>query len=250
MESLIKWKRGDYIKLSKAVSRYNKVINKTSDLDMDTLPDIKKYSELKSNITTRKELNRVINSLNRVNSENLSKTVTFPSGEKMTEYEYGELKKQRANALRSLTREKNKILEERPSIGMGDERISEIEAIQQSLQNLEGKTGKSFEKTVMRIEKLGVADRGMKKAITFRENMYTALEGVSNFENYEILKKELDKIKNPHKFFEYVKQSPILMDIFLWYKNPEALHYGSFSSNQEAFNSSLLFHLGIEDIET
>lgn len=249
MESLIKWKRGDYIRLSKAVSRYNTLIN-TSDVNSETLPEIQKYSELKSSITTRKELNRVVNSLKRANRENLSKTVKFDSGESLTKYEYDELKKQRSNALRSLTREKNKILEERPSIGMGDERISEIEAIQTSLQNLENKTGKNFEKTILRIQKLGVADRRMKKALTFRENMYTALEGVSNFENYEILKKELDKIKNPQKFFEYVKQSPILMDIFLWYKNPEVLHYGSFSSNQEAFNSSLLFHLGIEDIET
>lgn len=249
MESLIKWKRGDYVKLSKAVSRYNTLIN-TSDVNSETLPEIQKYSELKTRITTRKELNRVINSLKRANRENLSKTVKFDSGESLTEYEYGELKKQRANALRSLTREKNKILIERPSIGMGDERISEIEAIQTSLQNLESKTGKIFEKTILRIQKLGVADRRMKKALTFRENMYTALEGISNFENYETLKKELDKIKNPQKFYEYVKQSPILMDIFLWYKKPEDLHYGSFSSNQEAFNSSLLYHLGIEDIET
>ena len=247
MESLIKWKRGDYIRLSKAVSRYNTLI-KTSDVNSETLPEIQKYSELKSSITTRKELNRVVNSLKRANSENLSKTVKFDSGESLTKYEYDELKKQRTTALRSLTREKNKILEERPSIGMGDERISEIEAIQTSLQNLENKTGKNFEKTILRIQKLGVADRRMKKALTFRENMYTALKGVSNFENYGILKKELDKIKNPQKFFEYVKQSPILMDIFVWYKNPEVLHYGSFSSNQEAFNSSLLYHLGIEGI--
>lgn len=247
MESLIKWKRGDYIRLSKAVSRYNTLI-KTSDVNSETLPEIQKYSELKSSITTRKELNRVVNSLKRANSENLSKTVKFDSGESLTKYEYDELKKQRTTALRSLTREKNKILEERPSIGMGDERISEIEAIQTSLQNLENKTGKNFEKTILRIQKLGVADRRMKKALTFRENMYTALKGVSNFENYGILKKELDKIKNPQKFFEYVKQSPILMDIFVWYNNPEVLHYGSFSSNQEAFNSSLLYHLGIEGI--
>lgn len=249
MESLIRWKRGDYIRLSKAVSRFNNVINTANELDMDNLPDIQTYSELKSSITTRKELNRVINSLNRANTENLSETIKFDSGETLTKYEYDELKKQRTSALRSLTLEKNKILKERPSIGMGDERISEIEAIQDSLLNLEEKTGRNFEKTIERIQRLGVSDRKMKKALIFRENMYTALEGISNFENYELLKKELDKIKNPHKFFDYVQQSPILMDVFLWYKNPEVLHYGSFSSNQEAFNSSLLFHLGIEDIE-
>lgn len=249
MDSLIRWRKQDYRNLRNAINKFNYAVEKLENAGSEYLPDFANYKAIKGDITTRKELNRVIKSLRLANYDNLRELVEFETGEKLTVYEYRELKKQRAKALRSLTREKNKILEERPSIGMGDERISEIEAIQQSLQNLESKTGTNFEKTIKRIKKLGVADRGMKKALTFRENMYTALEGVSNFENYDILKRELDKIKNPLKFFEYVKNSPILMDIFLWYKNPEVLHYGSFSSNQEAFNTSLLYHLGIESIE-
>ena len=60
---------------------------------------------------------------------------------------------------------------------------------------------------------------------------------------------ELDKIKNPTKFYEYVSKSPTLMDLFLWYKETDVLFYGAFSSNQEAFDSSLLFQLGINDVE-
>lgn len=248
MDSLIRWKRGDYIRLSKAVSSFNKVLN---DLDMQAsyLPEAQEYKVLRDHITTRKELNRVIDSLKRVTPESLQKTVTFDSGEQLTEYEYNELKRQRRNALRSLSMEKKSILSERPSIGMGDERLSEIEAIQKSIRNFESKSGQSFLDTLSRIKKLGVSDRKMKKAIQFRENMYTALEGISNYDNYELLKSELDKIKNPHKFYDYVKKSPILMDLFLWYKEKDVRQYGSFSSNEEAFNSSLMYHLGIENIE-
>ena len=39
------------------------------------------------------------------------------------------------------------------------------------------------------------------------------------------------------------------MDLFLWYQESDTLFYGAFSNNEEAFNSTLLFHLGINDIE-
>ena len=39
------------------------------------------------------------------------------------------------------------------------------------------------------------------------------------------------------------------MDLFLWYKEKDTLFYGAFSDNQEAFNSTLLYHLGLTDIE-
>ena len=100
-----------------------------------------------------------------------------------------------------------------------------------------------------RIFSVGRTDYELAKSELFRKNFYKALEEISNFQNYDVLKKRLDKIKNPIKFYEFVKQSTILMDLFLWYKESDSLFYGSFSSNQEAFNSSLLFHLGITDIE-
>ena len=46
-----------------------------------------------------------------------------------------------------------------------------------------------------------------------------------------------------------MRKSPILMDLFLWYKEPDSLFYGAFSDNEEAFDSALIFHLGIENVE-
>ena len=249
MDSLIRWKRGDYIKLGQAVSRFNKIINELDTDERNFLPELKNYKEIKEHITSRKELNRIIKSLRRVDTENLLNTKILESGEEISKWEYQELNKARRRAFRNLELERESILKDRPSIGMGDERLSEIHAIEQSFIDLENRTGKDLKRLKTRIFSVGRSDYKLSRDELFRRNFYTALEGISNFQNYDVLKKKLDKIKNPTKFYEFVKKSPILMDLFLWYKESDSLFYGSFSSNQEAFDTSLLFHLGITDIE-
>lgn len=249
MDSLIRWRRGDYVKLGQAVSRFNKIIN---ELDIDErkfLPELKDYEEIRDHITSRKELNRVIKSLRRVNTENLLNTKILESGEEISKWEYQELTKARKRAFRNLERERESILKDRPSIGMGDERLSEIHAIEQSFIDLESKTGSGLKRVMQRIFSVGRSDYKLSRDELFRRNFYTALEGISNFQNYEVLKRELDKIKNPTKFYEFVKRSPVLMDLFLWYKEKDSVFYGAFGDNEEAFNSTLLFHLGITDIK-
>ena len=248
MDSLIRWRRGDYIKLGQAVSRFNKIIKELDDDEVNYLPDIKDYKEVREKITSRKELNRIINALKRANVENLLATRTFDSGEVVSIWEFSEINKAKRRAFRNLEKERESILKDRPSIGMGDERLSEIQAIEDSFERLNEKTGSDLKRLKSRIMSVGRSDYKLSRDELFRKNFYTALEGISNFQNYDILKRELDKIKNPTKFYEYVKQSPILMDLFLWYKEKDTLFYGAFRSNQEAFNSSLLYHLGITDI--
>lgn len=249
MDSLIRWRRGDYIKLGQAVSRFNKIVSSLDSDEREFLPDLKNYQEIKKHITSRKELNRVIKSLRRVNTENLLNTRILESGEEISKWEFQEVNKARKRAFRNLALERETILKDRPSIGMGDERLSEIRAIENSFVTLEFRTGSDLKRLKQRIFSVGRSDYKLSRDELFQQNFYKALEGISNFQNYEVLKRELDKIKNPTKFYEFVRKSPTLMDLFLWYKEPDTLFYGSFSSNQEAFNSSLLFHLGITNIE-
>lgn len=249
MDSLIRWRRGDYVKLGQVVSRFNKIINELDTDERKFLPELKEYKEIRDHITSRKELNRVIKSLRRVNTENLLNTKILESGEEISKWEYQELTKARKRAFRNLERERESILKDRPSIGMGDERLSEIHAIEQSFIDLENKTGQSLKRVKQRIFSVGRSDYKLSRDELFRQNFYTALEGISNFQNYEVLKRELDKIKNPTKFYEFVKKSTILMDLFLWYKEKDSVFYGAFGSNEEAFNSTLLYHLGITDIK-
>ena len=50
MDSLIRWRRGDYIKLGQAVSRFNKIINELDTDEREFLPDLKEYKEIKEHI--------------------------------------------------------------------------------------------------------------------------------------------------------------------------------------------------------
>ena len=249
MDSLIRWKKGDYIKLGQAVSRFNKIINELDVEEKSILPGLQDYQEIKEKITSRKELNRVIKALRRANIENLSEVRVFESGEAVSKWEFAEIRKARGRAFRNLEKERQGILRERVSIGMGDERLSEIHAMEQSFIDLDYRTGSDFKRTVSRIFSVGRSDYGLSKDKLFMDNFYKALEGISNFQNYDVLKKELDKIKNPTKFYEYVSKSPVLMDLFLWYKESDSLFYGGFNNNQDAFDSTLLFHLGITDVK-
>lgn len=248
MDSLIRWKKGDSIRLGRAISRFNKIINEIEVDERDVLPEIRNFKEIKQNINTRKELNRVINALNRANEENLKQTREYASGVELTAWEYREVSKAMRRAMRNLESERAGILAGRESIGMGDERLSEIKAIENSLETLGNRKGAEFMRIKDRIFSLGKSDYKITRDKQFQENFYKALEGISNFQNYDVLKHELDKIKNPSKFYDYVKKSPVLMDLFLWYKESDSLFYGGFSDNQEAFDSTLLFHLGINDI--
>lgn len=249
MDSLIRWKKGDYIKLGQAVSRFNKIINELEVDEIKYLPELKNYKEIKEHITSRKELNRIIKSLRRANIENLLAVKSFESGEQISKWEYQELNKAKRRAFRNLEKEKESILSGRPSIGMGDERLSEIKAIETSFKALQEKTGSDLKRVIDRIFAVGRSDYKLSKDKIFMDNFYKALEGVSNFQNYEVLKNELDKIKNPTKFYEFVKQSPVLMDLFLWYKESDSLFYGGYSDNEDAFDSTLLYHLGITDVK-
>ena len=250
MDSLIRWKKGDYIKLGQAVAKFNNKINQLERNEnlVETLPDKRNYQELKKQIYSRKELNRVIRALRRADIENLSDIHVYESGQEVSKWEFQEINKARRRAIRNLSRERETILSERPSIGMGDERLSEIHAIEKSFSTLNFRVGSDFKRVVSRIFHIGKSDYKLTKDEQFRKNFYKALEGVQNFQNYDVLKKELDKIKNPSKFYEYVKRSPVLMDLFLWYKSPNSLFYGAFDSNEDAFDSTLMFHLGINDV--
>lgn len=105
-ESAIRWTRGDYIRLGQAVSLFNKTVNAHKSAENKLyLPEEREYQELKSRITTRKELNRVISSLRRITNENALELISLESGQTLTKYEYAELKKQRTIASRRLAKD-------------------------------------------------------------------------------------------------------------------------------------------------
>lgn len=248
-QNLIRWTKSDYGKLRYAVNKFNKKVKELENLveDDSYLPKEKAYKELKSHIVSRKELNRVIKSLRGFSNESAIKIET-PSGEELTKWEYKELRKARRRALNNLAKEEGQIVLGRQSIGMGDERLREIEATRKSFENLESKKGSEFSRIAERIESVGRTDYKLARDKQFMDNFYKALDSLKNYDNYDEFIKHISKIKNPTKFYEYINaNSTIMTDLFNWYKTENGtLIYGGFTSNQEAFNTALEKDFGID----
>ena len=250
--NLIRWTRSDYARLSKAVSSFNKKVNELEGMIDDTtyLPEKEDYKDLKNHIVSRRELNRVIKSLRSFNEDTSVKVKTM-GGQELTKWEMTQLKRARRRALNNLAKEEGQIVLSRKSIGMGDERLREIEATRKSINKLEEKKGSEFERIAERIKNVGRTDYKLAKDKLFRDNFYKALKELKDYDNYEALIKHLSKIKNPTKFYEYITEnSTILTDLFNWYKQDNGtVIYGGFASNQEAFNTALEKDFGIDIIE-
>lgn len=249
--NLIRWKRSDYMRLSKAVNKFNKEITSLQNMGYKNLPGIKNYKFLKSNIYTRKELNRLINSMKKFNIET-AKSVDLEGGS-ITAWEYRELKLARNRARKFLEGKLEVQQRENPYAKFGLE-TKEIEATKKtiaSLDKLESQAG-GFEmnRLIRRIKNLGSYDVEMKRAIQYRDNYMKALEQMSNYDNYGLLKDKLESIKNPEQFYELVSSNNNLSDLFEYYESsPQAQTYGGYDNNQEAFNRALM-QLGVLEDDT
>ena len=217
-QSPIKWKRGDYIKLGRAVSDFNKRINELQQEENKLyLPTPIAYSNVKENITTRQELNRLINSLRRFKQEDAGELYITQSGEQITKWERRELGRQVGIAKRRLNKELQELNE--PTIGgfsrvqMGSMRAREIEGQLKRFEKLETKTGYEFNQLKKAIRFQGSSDYLMKKSIVYRENYINEMKKYKNFDNYERLMEKLESISNPIKFYEFVSKNELTKDL-------------------------------------
>lgn len=248
-QSKIRWKQGDYIKLGRAVADFNKKVNKLqAEENKLYLPSLIEYKEAKENITTRGELNRLVNSLRRFNREGAEELYITQAGEQMTNWERKELGIQSRIAQTRL-RQELKALNEPTASGfsraqMGSQRVKEINAQLKNLKLIESKVGYEFKNLVTRLHNLGRSDYSMRKAITYRENYFSMIEkAYKNFDNYDKLVKKLETFKNPLSFYEFLSQNELLADITYMYDMGTEGIAGV--SDQDKFNY-LLESVGIQ----
>lgn len=244
--SIIRWNRSDYGKLSYAVRMFNKKVRELESLDKNVLPEEFNYQELKNTIYSRKELNRVIKALRRFSiNESQQKTIKLEGGEEITKWEYSELKKAQKRAISTIQERAKGIVESDTNV-IGDLEFKQLMRTKESIEDLFNRLGSEFRRTAKRTLSWGKKDYELWRASVFRENYMKALEEMSNYDNYELLVKKLKSIENPIKFYEYIQQSDILQDLFLFYKDKAtAQTYGGFTSNQEAFDTAIFDQLGI-----
>ena len=210
----INWKQGDFVRLGRAVAQFNKKVNELNREEKKLyLPETISYKEAKENITTRRELNRLINSLRRFQREGAEDLYKTQSGEEISKWERRELGIQSRIAQSRLQNEL-KTLNEPTESGfsraqMGSMRVREINAQIKNLKNIENVVGYDFNRLRERLSRMGTSDYTMKKAIVFRENYLKEMEKYSHFDNYEKLMKKLRSFTNPISFFNFVSQNEL-----------------------------------------
>lgn len=211
-------KNGDYIRLGKAVSNFNKKIRSLeNEQNKLVLPDIVDYKDVKEGIQTRKELNRFINSLRRFQQDDASQIYETEAGEIITKWERQEIAQRQRIATRRLNKELKELNE--PSINgfsrvqMGSIRAREIENTLKGFKNIEKKTGSDFTRLKERIFRQGRYDYSMRRSIVYRENYIQEMEKYSSFENYDKLMNKLKSIKNPEAFYEFVSKNELTKDL-------------------------------------
>lgn len=248
--SVIRWNRSDYAKLSYAVRQFNKKVNELEQMGVEYTPEEYNYKDLKSDIYSRKELNRIIKSLKRFSTrETQQRLIEIPSGEKITNWEYQELKKAQKRASNYITEKARGIVESDTNV-MGDREFKQLMRTKESIEDLFNRVGSDFKRTAERTLNWGKTDYDLWRASIFRDNYMNSLEEMSTYKNFDLLFNKLKSIENPIQFYNYVRQSNILSDLFLFYKDEAtAQTYGGFKDNQEAFDTAIFEQLKIKNSE-
>lgn len=214
MANKIRWTKSDYIKLGKAVSSFNKTVGNLSNSGI-VLPDLLNYNDLKSGITTRKELNRLIGSLKKFQNPMQQVGVSL-EGFEVTKWELNEVKRAKRRAERRLTGELAGI--EAGTIGTGNVRANEIKATLESFEKFASGDLAQFKRISNSIMKQGRTDYEMSKALIFQKNFISAYEKMGRKEIVEFAK----SFRNPQDFWEAIKNSEFT-DLSLRYDVEEGM---------------------------
>ena len=151
------------------------------------------YRDLKSDITTRQEFNRMIKSLNSFSNKNATDIVRLGSGIEVTRWEKSELSKMQRTAVRNLSKELTGLTS---GLGTGNTRINEIKATLESFKNWEKTDASTYRRRKERIQFLGQTDLEVKQARLFQKNFIKAYQRMGRKEILEVAK----SFKNPVEF--------------------------------------------------
>lgn len=238
----IQWTRGDYITLGRAVSDFNKKIKRLESEEINYLPEQRDYKEVKENIKTRKELEKVLASLRSFKQKG-AEELYKKSAEPITKWEYQQTQKE-IRAYKAKIRYQLKKLGERPKNLMGDGKEKTLKAELQGVKSFYKRTGKEYQELKKKIEFKASHDYKYIKALYYQENFLKELEDLAKeSDEFQIVYDYFKSIKDPIRMFKIGQRSQAIQDFFTWYKQPE--NYASFESKEE-LAEYILKEYGIE----
>lgn len=143
-------------KLTKAVRNYNAKISRLEKTNPSlALPNKVSVKNIKAS-GNRAEILRTLNSLKRFSKRGAEDTIVLPSGELISKYELGELKRESARLKRNMTRRINVLASTKPKVAgveqdytyaeMGDMHLNNLIAKRNALRNLDKRIG--IDKTI------------------------------------------------------------------------------------------------------
>lgn len=218
-EGRINWKNYDNLSLGKAVANFNRKINKIKTEENKLyLPNELDFKEVKENILTRREYNRVIQNLRNFNKEGAEELYRNDAGEEMTVWEKDIIQSEINTGLRRLNKELRGV--DRSKYPFETAHEKDIKKQINNLKKFQTSKGFEFSELKRRAFNQGRADLEMRKAIVYRENYMKVLKDhYQNFDNYDKLIKYLNRFKNPISFFNVMKNTgdENIVDIYMIY---------------------------------
>ena len=222
---MIRWTRSDIAKLSRAVSDFNKKRNKLDDIQKDLIKEVS-YQDIKKETFTRNQLNKVIRELKNFKEEGQENIVNLENGVSISNWELNILQRNQKIVTRKLKRK-----------AQAGDVLSD--ATLKSIQNVSTKNPLQFFDSKQNIFNFARLDHNYWCASKFRDFFIDTIKDVAeHYENKDILLEKLETIKDPLKFYEYIKKSDVFMDIQVWYDTKNGLVIGK-ASNEEYFNLGL-----------
>lgn len=246
---MIKWRNSDLIRLGKAVSLFNKKIQRIKKLEKEgvRIPELLNYKEVKQNIYSRGELNRIINSLKRINKENSLKVKELKSGAKLIEWEFNEINIERRSLSRKINTQikkvKSQTYKEQP---YKTEEQKLLEARLRLIQNIPKLTQRNLNKAIVTLHMLSSRDYDYIKALNYKQNYMEVMARYKGMPGYTRLKHIMEKL-SPQEFYNVAKRDYILKD--LSYLSDNTLNYEQFSQIADMWGVSLNEYIGEELIK-
>lgn len=212
---MIRWSQGDYIRLGKAVSEFNKQVSQNSAQEKNLyLPNLINYKELRDSIQTREGLNSYIQQLKRINLSGAMDLEKIENGMLISKYTKRELERAKSQQIPQLEQQIAKIEKETlkdygitknialPE-GFKTGKQKQLEAKLRDFKDLYSLSGKKFKKRAKQLM-VNQVEKKYRQAYIFRKNyMHVMRREYGNYRDYWIfMKYYANKHKNPVSFYD------------------------------------------------
>lgn len=216
--------------INRTIKNFNQKIARLEKEQRDLLPSKITKKNLKSNVYTRKELQRKLKELQRFSTRGAEEVITTSGGVRLTKYELNEIKRENARVKRNITREINRLKVEKPKIfgkkqtstysEMGDHDFLNLVARRKALEKDVNKLSREeFERFTKLVEKTGRNQQYMNNI--FKENYFDMLTKTAYYFDYDneklaYLKDRLMKLQ-PNDFLKLFKEDKSVRAILDYY---------------------------------